>query len=53
MGTEETGMRIDRQSLLKLAAVAGGAGLVAGRAGVADAMRAAMWAETGRLQVLD
>ena len=53
MGTEETGMRLDRQSLLKLAAVAGGAGLVAGRAGVADAMRAAMWAETGRLQVLD
>jgi len=53
MGTEETGMRLDRQSLLKLAAVAGGAGLVAGRAGIADAMRAAVWAETGRLQVLD
>jgi spermidine/putrescine transport system substrate-binding protein len=53
MGTEETGMRLDRQSLLKLAAVAGGAGLVAGRAGIADAMRAAAWAETGRLQVLD
>ena len=53
MGTEETGMRLDRQSLLKLAAVAGGAGLVAGRAGIADAMRAAMFAETGRLQVLD
>jgi len=53
MGTEETGMRLDRQSLLKLAAVAGGAGLVAGRAGIADAMRAAVLAETGRLQVLD
>jgi spermidine/putrescine-binding protein len=53
MGTEETGMRLDRQSLLKLAAAAGGAGLVAGRAGIADAMRAAVWAETGRLQVLD
>jgi spermidine/putrescine-binding protein len=53
MGTEETGMRLDRQSLLKLAAVAGGAGLVAGRAGIADAMRTAMFAETGRLQVLD
>jgi spermidine/putrescine transport system substrate-binding protein len=53
MGTEETGMRLDRQSLLKLAAVAGGAGLVAGRAGIADAMRAAVWAESGRLQVLD
>src|SRR5262249_35083529 len=53
MGTEETGMRLDRQSLLKLAAVAGGAGLVAGRAGIADAMRTAMFAESGRLQVLD
>jgi spermidine/putrescine-binding protein len=53
MGTEETGIRLDRQSLLKLAAAAGGAGLVAGRAGIADAMRAAVWAETGRLQVLD
>ncbi len=53
MGTQERGMRLDRQSLFKLAAVAGGAGLVAGRAGIADAMRAAVWAETGRLQVLD
>jgi spermidine/putrescine-binding protein len=53
MGTEETGIRLDRQSLLKLAAAAGGAGLVAGRAGIADALRAAVWAETGRLQVLD
>jgi len=53
MGSEETGMRLDRQSLLKLAAAAGGAGLVAGRAGIADAMRAAVWAESGRLQVLD
>jgi spermidine/putrescine transport system substrate-binding protein len=53
MGTEETEVRLDRQSLLKLAAVAGGAGLVAGRAGIADAMRTAMFAETGRLQVLD
>jgi spermidine/putrescine transport system substrate-binding protein len=53
MGTEETEVRLDRQSLLKLAAVAGGAGLVAGRAGIADAMRTAMFADTGRLQVLD
>jgi spermidine/putrescine transport system substrate-binding protein len=53
MGTEETGMRLDRQSLLKLGAAAGAAGLVAGRAGIADAMRAAVWAESGRLQVLD
>src|SRR5690242_4106036 len=53
MGSEETGMRLDRQSLLKLGAAAGAAGLVAGRAGIADAMRAAVWAESGRLQVLD
>jgi spermidine/putrescine transport system substrate-binding protein len=53
MGSEETERRLDRQSLLKLAAAAGGAGLIAGRAGIADAMRAAVWAETGRLQVLD
>src|SRR5690348_10994931 len=46
-------MRLDRQSLLKLAAAAGGAGLLAGRAGIADAMRAAVLAESGRLQVLD
>ena len=52
--SEDTGFdrRFDRQSLLKLAA-AGGVGLVAGRAGVADAMRAISLAETGRLQVLD
>src|SRR3954449_3540904 len=42
--------RLDRQSVLKLAAVAGGAGLVAGRAGMAQAFS---MAETGRLQVLD
>src|SRR5436853_1688050 len=53
MGNEDTGMRIDRQRLLQLAAVAGSAGLVAGRAGLADAMRAAGRAESGRLQVLD
>src|SRR3954463_15366256 len=53
MGNEDTGMRIDRQRLLQLAAVAGGAGLVAGRAGLADAMRAAGRAESGRLPVLD
>ena len=52
--SEGTGFerRFDRQGLLKLAA-AGGAGLVAGRAGVADAMRAVSLAESGRLQVLD
>jgi spermidine/putrescine-binding protein len=55
MEGEDRGMerRLDRQSLLKLAAAAGGAGLIAGRAGLADAMRAVSAAETGRLQVLD
>jgi len=45
--------RFDRQMLVKLAAAAGGAGLVAGRAGIADAMRSFSAAESGRLQVLD
>jgi spermidine/putrescine transport system substrate-binding protein len=45
--------RLDRQTLLKLAAAAGGAGLVAGRTGIADAMRSFSSAESGRLQVLD
>src|SRR5437763_6628408 len=45
--------RLDRQTLLKLAAAAGGAGLVAGRTGIADAMRSFSSTETGRLHVLD
>jgi spermidine/putrescine-binding protein len=45
--------RLTRQDLLKLAAVTGGAGIVAGRAGAAGAMRAQLAAESGRLQVLD
>jgi len=49
-GTER---RFDRQTLLKLAAAAGGAGLVAGPTGVAEAMNALSAAESGRLQVLD
>src|SRR5256885_4760991 len=52
-GEDRREKRLDRGMLLKLAAATGGAGLVAGRAGVADAMRTAAWAETGRLQVLD
>jgi len=44
---------ISRERLLKLAAAAGGAGLIAGSAGVAGATRHALSAETGRLQVLD
>src|SRR6266705_2541194 len=45
--------RLSREDLLKLAAVTGGAGLIAGRAGIAQAARAQLEAETGRLQVLD
>ena len=48
-----TERRFDRQSLLKMAAAAGGVGLVAGRTGIADAMRSFAFAETGNLQVLD
>jgi spermidine/putrescine transport system substrate-binding protein len=55
MEGEEHGFerRLDRQRLLKLAAAAGGAGVIGGRTGVAKAMRAIASAETGRLQVLD
>src|SRR5256885_15079835 len=45
--------RISRQDLLKLAAATGGAGLVAGPAGLARAANAHLAAESGRLQVLD
>jgi len=43
---------LSREGMLKLAA-AGGAGLVASRAGLAHAATAGLFAETGRLQVLD
>jgi spermidine/putrescine transport system substrate-binding protein len=45
--------RLSRDDLLKLAAATGGAGLLAGRAGIAEAARAHLAAESGRLQVLD
>src|SRR5207244_6532734 len=45
--------RLSREDLLKLAAVTGGAGLIAGRAGLAQAARAGLASEKGRLQVLD
>src|SRR6266699_1476716 len=45
--------RLSREDLLKLAAVTGGAGLVAGRSGLARAASAHLAKETGRLQVLD
>ena len=45
--------RFSREDLLKLAAVTGGAGLVAGRTGLARAASTYLAQETGRLQVLD
>ena len=45
--------RLTREDVLKLAAAAGGAGLMAGRAGSAAAALERLTAETGRLQVLD
>src|SRR6266699_4640680 len=45
--------RLSREDLLKLAAVTGGAGLVAGRSGLARAASEHLAKETGRLQVLD
>src|SRR5437764_7320515 len=55
MGSNREAMerRFDRQTLLKLGAAVGGAGVLAGRAGIADATRTFAQAETGRLQVLD
>src|SRR3981189_2005700 len=52
-GEDRFEKRFDRQKLLKLAAATGGAGLVAGRSGIADAMRSLSSAETGRLPGLD
>ncbi len=45
--------RLSRDDFLKLAAVAGGAGLVGGQASMAEAARARLAKESGRLQVLD
>ena len=42
--------RLSRQDLLKLAAVAGGAGLLAGRTSAASAALERLTAESGRLQ---
>jgi spermidine/putrescine-binding protein len=49
-GTER---RLRREDLFKLAAVAGGTSLLAGRAGAASAALEQLSAESGRLQVLD
>jgi spermidine/putrescine transport system substrate-binding protein len=45
--------RFSREQLLKAAAAVGGAGVLAGRAGIADAARTRLAAETGGLKVLD
>ena len=50
---EDTGRRLRREDLFKLAAVAGGASLVGGTAGAAKAALGGLSAESGRLQVLD
>jgi len=50
---EEAERRLSREDLLKLAAAAGGASLLAGRVGTARAALDRLAAESGRLQVLD
>ena len=50
---ELTERRLSREDLLKLAAATGGAALFGGPAAVANAARAQLAAESGRLQVLD
>ena len=52
-GEELLGRRVSREDFLKLAAAAGGAGLLAGRSSAADAALARLSAESGRLQVMD
>src|SRR6266851_7576633 len=52
-GKDLTKRRLSRDEFLKLSAVVGGAGLVAGSASMANAARARPAAESGRLQVLD
>ena len=52
-GTDLFERRLGRDDFLKLAAVGAGAGLLAGPAKAAEAARARLVAESGRLQVLD
>jgi spermidine/putrescine transport system substrate-binding protein len=52
-GSDAFERRLGRDEFLKLAALAGGAGLVAGPAAVAEAARVQLASESGRLQVLD
>jgi spermidine/putrescine transport system substrate-binding protein len=52
-GNDLTQRRLGREDFLKLAAVTGGAAFLGGPAAIANAARARLEAETGRLQVLD
>ena len=52
-GPDRVVRRFSREDLIKLAAAAGGASLLAGRPGVAGAALESLTAESGRLQVLD
>ena len=52
-GTDRIDRQLSREDFLKLAAAAGGAGLVASRTGVAGAAWDRLTAESGKLQVLD
>jgi spermidine/putrescine transport system substrate-binding protein len=52
-GTEVFDRRLGRGEFLKLAAAAGGAGLLAGPTAVAEAARLRLATESGRLQVMD
>jgi len=53
MEGESFDRRLSRADMLRLAALAAGAGVVAGPAGVAEAARARLTKESGRLQVMD
>src|ERR671935_1199502 len=52
-GRDPFEQRLSREQLFRVAAAAGGAGLLAGRADVARAARAQLAKESGRLKVLD
>jgi spermidine/putrescine transport system substrate-binding protein len=52
-GRDAMEQRLSREGLLRLAAAAGGAAVVGGRTGAAEAARSHLAAESGRLQVLD
>jgi spermidine/putrescine transport system substrate-binding protein len=53
IGSDPLERRFSRERLLRIAAATGGAGLVAGRAGMGRAARTELAKESGRLKVLD